>query len=224
MNSADLAILENDSWFGSLPADRRAIFIGQARLSNVAAGGRIYSIGDPPNGMWAVLEGQVRLKGYPTDGMEFLALILRPGTWFGETSTLDGKSRPHDAIAFESTRLLHIPMPTFKRLAAENPELYRDLGLLLCYHQRLALRFIAQTIAQPVRVRLARTLLGQAHGGRNTFMIGQDELAIMVGVSRQTINKQLSLLKHEEVVVLAYGRVTIRDLQRLTVIAKLNDG
>lgn len=224
MNSADLTVLENDSWFGSLPADRRAILLGQARLSNVVAGARIYTIGDIPNGMWAVLEGQVRLKGYPADGMEFLALILRPGTWFGETSTLDGKSRPHDAIAFGPTRLLHIPMPTFERLAAEHPELYRDLGLLLCYHQRLALRFIAQTIAQPVRVRLARTLLRQAHGGQSTLMIGQDELATMVGVSRQTINKQLSLLKNEGVVVLAYGRVAIANPQHLTVIAKLNDG
>lgn len=215
MTPADLAVLEADGWFGGVEPGRQALLLGLAQLRAAPAGMRLYSAGDPPNGLWAVLEGQVRLKGYPAPGLELLVPILRPGTWFGETSTLDGLPRPTDAIAYGPARVLHLSMTGFARAVAAAPALYRDLAVLACQHQRAALGFIAQTVAHPVRVRLALLLAGQSREGREPVRFRQEDLAGMIGVSRQTLNRHLNALARDGVVSLAYAEIAVRDYPRL---------
>lgn len=215
MTADDLAILEADNWFGQIPAGRRALLLDEAQVRSVDAGARLYGAGDPPNGLWAVIEGHVQLKGYPEVGLELLVPILRPGTWFGETSTLDGLPRPTDATAFEPARVAHVPMAAFAHAAAAAPELWRDLGILACQHQRVALGFIAQTVANPVRVRLALLLAGQSGDGREVVRMRQQDLATLVGVSRQTLNRHLNDLAREGIVSLGYAKITVLDLPRL---------
>jgi CRP-like cAMP-binding protein len=215
----DLAILEADGWFGQIPPGRRALLLEGSQVRSVAAGARLYGAGDPPNGLWAVIEGQVRLKGYPAVGLELLIPILQPGTWFGETSTLDGLPRPTDAIAFEPARVLHVSMAAFAHAADAAPKLYHDLGILACQHQRVALGFIAQTVANPVRVRLALLLAGQTDESGGVVRIRQEDLAGLVGVSRQTLNRHLNALEREGIVALAYAEITVRDLPRLLAVA-----
>jgi CRP-like cAMP-binding protein len=215
MTPADLAILEADDWFGRIPAERRAVLLAEAQVRSVEAGARLYGAGDPPNGLWAVIEGHVQLRGYPAAGLELLVPILRPGTWFGETSTLDGLPRPTDALAFEPARVLHVALPAVERAAAAAPTLYRDLGVLACQHQRVALDFIALTVASPVRVRLALLLAGQAQGGDAVMRMRQEDLATLVGVSRQTLNRYLKALQREGVISLAYAEIRVLDLPRL---------
>jgi CRP-like cAMP-binding protein len=215
MTPADLALLEADGWFGLIPAERQALLLAEAQVRQVPAGARLYETGDPPNGLWAVIDGQVQLKGYPAPGLELLVPILRPGTWFGETSTLDGLPRPTDAVAVEPSRVLNVSLAAFERAAAVAPTLYRDLGVLSCQHQRVALGFIAQTVARPVRGRLALLVAGQSQGGREVVRIRQEDLAMLVGVSRQTLNRHLKALEREGAIDLAYATITVRDLARL---------
>ena len=220
MSPADLAILEADGWFGQIPSLRRALLLSEAQVRSVAADTRLYRAGDPSNGLWAVLEGQVQLKGYPAPGLELLLPILEPGTWFGETSTLDGLPRPTDAIAFESARVLHLSEVALARAAAAAPELYRDLGVLSCQHLRVALGFIAQTVAQPVRIRLALLLAGQSQGGRAVLKMRQEDLAMLVGVSRQTLNRHLNALERDGIIRLAYAEITVLSLTRLLAVCR----
>ena len=207
----DRALLDTDRWFGSLTPGRRDALIAEARVRTVPAGGLIYGIGDAPNGLWAVIEGQVRLKGYPAAGAEFLALILRPGTWFGEVSTLDGGPRPHDAAAFGAARVLHVPMAAFRRAAERLPMLYHDVGRLVCQHQRIALDFIAETLSLPPAARLARLLTGRGHEDGGLLHVRQEEIAVMLGMSRQTVNRHLRSLERQGVIALGYGRIAVRD-------------
>jgi len=152
MSSIDHALLESDSWFGAVPAARRALLLAQASVRSVAAWTRLYGVGDPPDGLWAVLDGQVRLIGYPAVGAELVVLMMGPGTWFGELSTLDAGPRPHDAVAFGPARVLHIGIDAFRRLAGATPELWWDIALLACAHQRASLAFMMNTLAQPILV------------------------------------------------------------------------
>ncbi|MDR3508770.1 MAG: Crp/Fnr family transcriptional regulator [Caulobacteraceae bacterium] len=212
MTPEDLAVLEADRWFGALPQERRAALLDCARPRAVAPGTRVYGLGDPPNGLWVVLEGQVRLVGYPAVGMESVARILGAGTWFGELSTLDGGPRPHDAIAFGPARLLHIPLAAFEQLAERQPAFWRDIGLLVCAHQRRSISFMAQSIAQPVAARLARILGAAARSAEGRAVrIRQEDLAAMIGVSRQTTNKTLRQFQREGLVALDYGQISILD-------------
>jgi CRP/FNR family transcriptional regulator, cyclic AMP receptor protein len=211
----DLAILEADSWFGDIPPNRRKVLLEGMQVRSVAAGVDLYSAGDPPNGMWVVLEGEVRLKGYPAAGLELLLPVLRPGTWFGEVSTIDGLPRPTDATATRPTRVAHLSMAAVAHAAAAAPELYRDLAVLACWHQRAALGFVAQTVAHPVRVRLAILLAGLAQDRAGVLQIRQEDLAALVGVSRQTLNRHLKALERERVLDLDYAEITVRDFPRL---------
>ncbi|MGH1560429.1 Crp/Fnr family transcriptional regulator [Caulobacter segnis] len=143
----------------ALPPARRALLLRHARSRAFEPGALIYGIGDPPNGLWAVVEGQVRLKGYPAAGLEFLAMVLRPGTWFGEVSTLDGGPRPYDASALGRPECsmcrwrISISWPTPSRLSIA------ILACWSCQHQRAALEFIARD-----RVGASRCTLGPAAG------------------------------------------------------------
>ncbi|MET3663587.1 Crp/Fnr family transcriptional regulator [Caulobacter sp. 1776] len=210
-------ILETGSWFADLTPARAAAVLDAASIATAPDAGRIYGAGDAPNGLWAVLEGQVRLVGYPASGMEILVRILGPGAWFGELSTLDGLPRPHDAIAFGAASLLHLSQPAVGRLCAQDPILFRDLGLLVCANQRAALAFIEQRAGQPVATRIARALLKAADeaGGTGPVAVRQAELAGVVGVSRQTLNRGLRKLEADGVVALGYASIDIVDRRRL---------
>ncbi|RZM34290.1 MAG: Crp/Fnr family transcriptional regulator [Sphingomonas sp.] len=219
MRDENLDMLESDSWFSGIAPGRRALLLREARTERLANGARIYGSGDPPNGLWAVLDGQVRLKSLSANGGELLALIVRPGTWFGELSTLDGYPRPHDAIAFGPTSLLHIAMPAFGRAATADPELYRDLGLLVCAHQRTALRFITQSIGQSIRARLAQALIRASSAGEGGVNIRQEELAAVVGIARQTLNRHLKRFERDRLVAISYAQIRILDSAGLQGIA-----
>lgn len=221
MTPTDLEILEADDWFGAIAPNRRALLLDKAQVRSVGAGAHLYNAGDLSNGLWAVLDGQVQLKGYPAAGMELLLPILRPGTWFGEVSTLDGLPRTTDAIAFEPARLVQVPMSGIAQAVAAAPELYRDLAILACQHQRVALGFVAQTVTHPVGVRLALLLAGQSEDGREAVKMRQEDLARLVGVSRQTLNRRLNGLQREGIVELAYGEITVRDLRRLQALCRV---
>ena len=205
-----------DPWFSALALARRDALLTRAHESSAALGQRVYGVGDPPDGLWCVREGEVRLVSYPAVGVEALAMILGPGAWFGELSVIDGGPRPHDAVVVKPARLLHVTLAAVEQVAAEHPLIYRDLGVLIGTRQRATLGALGRIIAQPIKVRLARTLAGvvRASGGKDVEM-RQEDLAAMIGVSRQTINKELKALEQAGVLTLAYGRITILDLPRL---------
>jgi CRP/FNR family transcriptional regulator, cyclic AMP receptor protein len=212
---SDLAILEADSWFSRIPDERRRLLLEEATVRSLAAGARIYGAGDPPGGLWAVVEGQVQLKGYPAVGLELPLPAFGPGTWFGETSTLDGLPRQTDAAAVETSRVLHVSEAAVARAAATAPALYRDLGALASLRQRMALAFYALSAAHPVGDRLALILAGLSQDGRSAVRMRQEDLARLVGVSRQTLNRHLRALERCGIVQLAYAEITILELSCL---------
>jgi CRP-like cAMP-binding protein len=171
-----------------------------------------------------VLEGQVRLKFYPAAGLELLALSFQPGAWFGEVSTMDGLARGSDAIAFGPSRVLHLSMAGFARAAAAAPELWRDLGILVCRHEREVLGYVGRTVANPVRLRLALLLASSAQDGREVLRFRQEDLATLVGVSRQTLNRHLKQLQREGLIHLGYAEITVRDLPRLIALGTRGTG
>ena len=212
---------QTDPWFAALAPERRRALLDLARTHQAATGARVYGIGDPPDGLWAVAQGEVRLISYPAVGVEAVSMIVGPGGWFGELSVVDGGPRPHDAVVARPTRLLHVALAAVERLAADTPLLYRDLGVLIATRQRSAISFMGHSIAQPIAVRLARSLAGAARSaGAAELAVRQEDLAAMIGVSRQTINKELKALEAAGAVERAYGRIRILDAERLRAVGR----
>lgn len=204
------SVMNGDSWFNRLDADRRDALLSASRRVIKSDGVRVYATGDPPNGLWGVVEGRVRLLDYPRAGAEVLVRNLGRGEWFGELSTIDGGPRPQDAVASGPTTLAHISPTVFARLVLATPELHHDLALLACAHQRAALAFIGQRVAQPIRARVAAALLSSpVEPAGQTLSVRQAELAVIVGVSRQTLNKVLKGFEREGAIRTGYGRIDI---------------
>ena len=104
-----LSLLQSGQWFSHLPPALRAALLDKARLLRLEPGQRLFCRGDPPCGLYAVLEGMVRVGAVGRDGKEALLTLVEAPYWFGEISLFDGQPRTHDAYAEGPTRLLQVP-------------------------------------------------------------------------------------------------------------------
>jgi len=216
MLPADLARLQADRWFAAIAPERQQRLVRRGRVRVLADGGRLCAIGDPPDGLYAVLDGDVRLVSNTVGGQESLALMMGPGAWFGGLSAVDGGPRTHEAVAVGPARVLHVSQRDLDQATQEDPLLYRDLARLIAAYHRAATAVLAQTLTQPLLVRLARSLAAAARARPDGAVhLRQEDVAAMHGVSRQTINKALKRLQAAGLVAVAYGRVAVLDAGRL---------
>nr|WP_314438532.1 Crp/Fnr family transcriptional regulator [uncultured Brevundimonas sp.] len=201
---------DGDPWFANLTADQRSAVICAATVLRARKGRRLYRSGDPGDGLYALLDGTVRLAARPAAGWEVTNLVLGQGDWFGELSILDGEPRPHDAVVEDDSRLLHISRVRWLRLAEQEPDLWPALAGLTARRHRQALTHLGRLLVQPPSARLAGTLLDLA-GPAGVVRLSQDALASLVGVTRQTLNPLLRRLEEREMIQRSYGCVSVRD-------------
>src|SRR3546814_20999686 len=154
--------LANDSWFGSLPEEHKGALLSAAQQHEFPDGGHVYRIGDPPNGLHAVVHGQVRMISCPVAGQDQWNMIVKRGRWFGELAVIDGGERPHDALAAAGTIILSVAMAAIVAAAGRAPLLWRGLALLHCAHHRLGMRDAARVRSLPARARLAAFMAGRS--------------------------------------------------------------
>lgn len=171
--------------------------------------------------MFAVLTGTVTISHAAHDGHVGLLFVVRPGSWFGETSLFDGGRRNSDAVAVGSVEVFHLPRSAFLRLTAANRAWYEAFVRLLCEHHRLVMDQLASVGILPVSARLAQRLLlfsraqNGRRGERTAIRVSQAELATALGISRQALNRRLRTLASDGVVALGYASIDVRDPRRL---------
>lgn len=219
-------LLRSGRWFRSVPGDLQDALLGAGVLRALAPGELLFSRGDPPDGLYAVVDGAMRVSGFAGTGKEALLSLLEPPTWFGEVSVFDGLPRTHDALAEKATTLIHVAPTWLGPLLAAEPRLWRELGRLLANKTRLAFLMIEDVALAPASVRLARRLILMTEGygewydrTRRVLSVRQEQLALMLNVSRQTANQLLKELEGKGLVKLAYGEIEILDLDGLRAIA-----
>lgn len=208
------ALLLADPWFATLDPPLQHRIDARLRLRGFARNTRVYRIGDPPDGLHVVLSGEVRLIAYPRAGRQILNMIVRPGSWFGEVSALDGGPRPHDAVVAEATVIASLAPHDIDALAAETPGLYRHIGALACHHQRASLRFIGAMLTAPPAGRIAALARIAASDGALLRMT-QEDLAGLVGLSRQRLNTLLGQMERAGQIERGYGAIRILDARLL---------
>jgi CRP-like cAMP-binding protein len=208
-------ILDRNPWFAGLPRTLAKAILRSGRIRRVKDA-VVFAVGDDPSGLFAVLSGRVQISHSSSDGRLALLLVADAGTWFGETSVLDGGPRYSDALAVGPCELLHLDMCEFGRLSQQQVSHYAAFARLLCAHHRLAMDHIASLGELPVAVRLAQRLLFFArpptdgHGRHEAISLSQEQLASVVGVSRQALSAHLKDFERRGIIALGYRTITLR--------------
>lgn len=208
-----------DRWFARLPQRSRDFVQAHVSLRHFPDRARVYSAGDAGDGLYRVIDGEVRLMAYPAVGREMVTFVARGGHWFGELSVIDHGPRPHDAVCHGPVSLLHLPASAIAAHAEGDPAFIGQVALIGCDHQRAALAYIGSMTGRPGRERMAGMILAMAGPDPRTphpvLQMSQEDLAGRVGLSRQHLGNLLSELKEGGVISLAYGRLEVLDPERL---------
>lgn len=194
-----------------------------ARVQNFRTGAVIFRQGEPGDSLHAIVEGAVRIDVVAPGGNESTMAVLGPGECFGELAILDGRPRSANAIANQPTKTLVVTRADFIHWLAVKP----TSALLLLETLSLRLRSTNESFIDlaffDLGHRLARRLLrlaepkdetGRARPG-SRIGITQSALASMLGVSRESVNKQLGVFSHKGWIESGRGLVEIRDPRAL---------
>lgn len=197
-----VAVLGKTALFGPLTsADRQAI-ADQMRTSTFKQGQIIFARGDPSRDIYLVVEGRVRLSVFSPDGRTLSFKHANAGDTFGEIACLDGGLRSTDAIAIAHTRAVILPQARFNSLIETNARVARAAIAFLCQRLRETSEQSEAIALHPIETRLARFFLSRCKnrdaGAKPSLNLGmsQNELALLVGASRQKVNAALALLEN----------------------------
>ncbi|MBL8344645.1 MAG: Crp/Fnr family transcriptional regulator [Rubrivivax sp.] len=197
--------IEAGSWFSKLSMPLRQAILSRAGVRRLADGAPLASRGMPAEEWCGVALGAVRVSSVSLSGKQVTLTYVEPGTWFGDIALFDGLPRTHDADAHGATTLLTVRKADFKELLAQHVELYEALLRLNCRRLRLMFDQFEDLNTRPLRSRLARQLLllaksyGVAEGEqvRIGLALAQEDLAQLLGASRQRVNQELKSFERE---------------------------
>lgn len=212
-------------WYSHLPAELQNSLLGMSRVRRLVPGHRLFQRGDPPCGMYAVLEGAVRIGAVNEQGKEALLSVVEAPHWFGEICLFDGQPRTHDAVSVGQCTLLHLPQAPLMAFLQEHPVYWRDIARLMSHKLRLTFINLEHLSLMPAPVRVANRLLmiaegyGEIEPARRVLQLPQEQLALMLSLSRQTTNQILKDLQGQGILNLKYGEIEILNAEGLRALA-----
>lgn len=212
-------------WFASLARGQREALVGASELLHLRRGEMLFRQGDPVgaagSGFYGLAAGTLKASTLRGDGREAILAVLEPGNWFGEITLIDGEPRTHDATALSAVDVLVVAPAAFAQLMRD-AAFANAMARLLAARVRVLYGLAEDNTLRDLRARVARRLLTLARGdatqspsARARVTLPQEALAMMLGVTRQTLSTQLNALADEGVVRLGYRRVDILDVQAL---------
>ncbi|NYH15462.1 Crp/Fnr family transcriptional regulator [Paraburkholderia bryophila] len=222
------ALLARSAWFRSAPADMQARLIEAGRVERFVAGQRLFTRGDADDGLYCVLDGLVRIGAASSAGKEALLAVIEPANWFGEIALFDNRPRTHNAYAERDSVLFHVTRAVLAAMLERSPAYWHVFGLLLTQKLRLAFDAIEEAALLPAAQRVARRLLLMAGGYgepgalRRVLKVPQEDLAMMLALSRQTINQVLKQFETQGALKLGYAEIEIIDAKKLGALAELD--
>ena len=154
----------------------------------------LFHEGDPPQALFLVLRGRMAIAlANPIDRRESVVALMEPGDLFGEMGMLDDGPRSAMARALEPTTVLSIPYEPVLEMYDDNPRLLWNVTRLLAQRIRITDEALADSVFLDVTGRTAKRLLELANGTDEfTLPVTQEELAGMVGASRERVNKAIA--------------------------------
>jgi CRP/FNR family transcriptional regulator, cyclic AMP receptor protein len=208
--------------FQWLSAEGQDAFTLATRRRHFPDSYRIYSQSEPGNEMYRIVSGSVRMSVLRRDGREALYLVLEPGDCFGMSSLIDGAPRSYTTRANGDVELQVLRRDACDRLRCQHPSFSEGLMRLMARHMRLLSEYFVGSTVDDISCRVAQRLLKaqrpsviSRHGIRLTVRLSQSDIALMVGASRQAVNKVLQRFQDDGLISIEYGSVQVHDVDRL---------
>jgi CRP/FNR family cyclic AMP-dependent transcriptional regulator len=219
MSEQQEAAVEPAAAVASLPlfarlavADVRSL-AARGSVRRFAQGAEIFREGSEGNALYVILGGSVRVAVSSSSGGEVILSVLREGDCLGELALIDGRPRSATAIAQQRVTMLMVTRDAFRSWLGENPQVALPLLETLAGRLRATNESLADIAFLDLEQRLAKRLLALAttpgEGEPPTVRITQDALAAMLGVSRESVNKQLNAFARSGWVEIHRGWVAI---------------
>ncbi|MGC5582777.1 Crp/Fnr family transcriptional regulator [Ornithinimicrobium sp. W1679] len=189
----------------------------------LARGEVVFHEGDPGDSLYVVISGKVKLSRTSGDGRESLLQVLGPGEMFGELSLFDPGPRLSTAYVVSTADFISLGNDALRLFLADHPEVAMQMLAGLAHRLRRTNEGISDLVFTDVPGRVAKALLDLAerfgrrgeHGLLVAHELTQEELAQLVGASRETVNKALADFAHRGWISLGAKSVTLLDVDRL---------
>ena len=179
--------------FGELPEDALERIVDEVDDRDLQRGDIIFREDDPPDELYIVLSGRIAIVNKSIDGRESMVALMEPGDLFGEMGLFDGKGRSAQARALEDSVVTCIPYLPVRSLYEETPIYLWQVIQMLAGRLRNMDEALADSVFLDVTGRTAKKLLELAGESEEfSLPITQEELAGMVGASRERVNKAIA--------------------------------
>ena len=211
--------------FAGLSDEEARELMAVARRRTFRAGEVIFHRDDPGQVLYIIKEGKVKICLISPDGQEISLVVFGKGEYFGELSLLDGLPRSADAIALEKVECYSLQRSDFHNAIMKNPRISIQVLEVLSKRLRNTDQQVEDLIFLDVYGRVAKKLLELAEthgtkvddGTRIEVRLTQQELASMVGASRESVNKVMGYFMDKQFISTDRHRITIHrmaDLKR----------
>lgn len=197
-------------------------FSAMMRTTTRERGEWIFVLGDPADRIYFLQKGRMKITGLSEDGHEVLHEIIGPGEIFGETSTILGIPRTTSAQAIETSLLCELSRRDFETLLTMYPEmslqLVKSVGLRLKRAEAQLVNVICNDVSRRVKEALLELITGETDAGQDSpirIKITQQDLANLIGASRQKTWQALKELEDSGVLNLRYRHIFVTSPNKL---------
>ncbi len=176
-------------------ADRETLqqIVAVAVERKLVRGDVLFNEGEAPDNLFVVLRGRIAIANQSFDKRESVYALMENGDLFGELPLLDGLPRSTMARALEPSVVLAIPYEPVRELLQTNPDLLWGVTKMIAMRLRNMDEALADSVFLDVTGRTAKRLLELADGAEEFILpVTQEELAGMVGASRERVNKAIA--------------------------------
>jgi CRP/FNR family transcriptional regulator, cyclic AMP receptor protein len=179
--------------FAEFPPETLARVAAAATERQVDRNDVLFSEGDDSDELFVTTDGRIAMANVAVDGRESVVALMEAGDLFGEMPLFDGGGRSATARALEPSTVVAIPYHAVRSVFEEDPTLLWPVVALLAQRIRVTDEALADAMFLDVTGRTAKRLLDLA-GDSDEFElpVTQEELAGMVGASRERVNKAIS--------------------------------
>ena len=214
------AELANIPWLGMLSAEHRAQATAALQVGSAEPGERVCRTGAPSNYWFGVVDGLLKMSNVSLDGHPITYTGIPPGAWFGEGTLLKREVYRYNIEALRKSTVAGLSIEVFWLLLDQSLPFNRFVMMQL--NERLGQFIAAREIDRNNQpdARVARSLAALFHpvlypGVGQVLRITQQELAWLVGLSRQRVNEALNALQVARLIRIEYGGVRVIDLAAL---------